>query len=423
MIPSGFISSLISERQLIRNEALIEVSSKWGSNQNIGGPVLYVPIEVDNYNTASKVTTKKINDYAKFLPNQLQINGTVEPEIRYRGIYKFVLYSSQINISGDFIIPDYSDLNLQNGVLKWNESTILIGITDMIGIKNTVNLNWNNKTINFSPGSKDRDFYASGLTANVKIDPSQTGKFNFNYTLNIKGSQELTFLPLGKDTTVKISSNWNNPSFQGAFLPEERNITDTNFDATWKILDMNRNFPQKWTGYIDVGAVNNSKFGVNFLIPIDTYKETNRAVKYIIIFVGLTFTIFFFVEIMNKKKIHPIQYLFIGFSLVIFYLLLISLSEQLNFAIAYVISAISIAVMISLYSLSIVKNKIFSISIGVKLCFLYGFLYVLLLNQDYSLLLGSVALFVILAIIMYFSRNIDWYNIELNESSTPKDDK
>lgn len=416
LIPSGFLLSLISERESIKNAGLAEVSSKWGASQNIGGPVIFVPVVSERIENEKKITT--VTDYVKILPESLSITSNVVPEIRYRGIYKYVLYSSKLNFNGNFDFAAMTNLKLYGSQLKWDDAIVQIGVSDMIGIKELVNLKWNNESLPFSPGIKNKDVFPSGLTANLKIasPPKPEEKFNFSFNLSIKGSEELSYLPLGKETVVKLESNWGNPSFSGAFLPESREITTTKFTATWKVLDLNRNYPQYWLGQVNQQDITTSKFGINFLIPVDAYKQTNRAVKYMLMFVSLTFIIFFFSEIMNKRKIHPIQYLLVGFSLVIFYLLLISISEHINFYIAYIISSISTVLVISLYSLSIFKAKKFSLLVGAQLSLLYGFLYVLLVNQDYSLLLGSLGTFVVIALLMYITRNIDWYSIDLKDS-------
>jgi inner membrane protein len=416
LIPSGFLLSLIGERESYKNEGLKEVSSKWGSTQNVGGPVIIVPIVSETVVKDTKVSS--VVDYVKILPSNLVVTGGVVPEVRYRGIYEYVLYSSKINFAGNFDFSGVGNLKLYNGNLKWEDATLQVGISDMIGIKELVNLKWGNTEYSFSPGVKNNDVFSSGLATSIKFsERPNDGKYPFSFDLNIKGSQELTFLPLGKETIVNLDSNWGNPSFSGAFLPEERLITQDNFKAKWKVLDLNRNYPQEWLGQINGQEITESKFGINFLIPIDAYKQTNRAVKYMIMFVGLTFIIFFFAEIMNKRKIHPVQYLLVGFSLVIFYLLLISISEHVSFYKAYFISSFFTVLVITLYSLSVFRARLFSIIVGTELVALYGFLFVLLLNQDYSLLIGSCGIFIVISLIMYFTRNIDWYGLDLKDNS------
>jgi inner membrane protein len=277
----------------------------------------------------------------------------------------------------------------------------------MKGIKDNIRLKWNDMQTQFSAGLISDDVFDSGVSTHVNVIPD--GINNFEIDLTLSGSESLTFLPLGKETNVNVTSNWGDPSFTGNFLPEERKITDTSFEASWKILDLNRNYQQSWIRKNNKVEIASSAFGLNFFVPMNGYTEVIRSVKYVLMFIGLTFTIFFLVEYLGKKRIHPIQYLLVGFSLVVFYLLLLSISEHLQFNLAYLISSASIILLIGLYSLSVLKSKMFAFFISLALAALYGFLYILLLNEDYSLLIGSIGIFVVLAVIMYFLRNINWY--------------
>lgn len=409
MLPSGLIMTLIDERKSLGNDALYEVSSKWGQQQSIGGPVLYIPVVKETVDIQKNVI--KNIEYLKVLPSFLDINGDIQPEIRYRGIYKFALYTTKIKFKGDFTVPSLAGLDLPEGEIKWDEAFLLFGVSDMKGIRDNIKLKWNEEDNEFSPGLKSKDIFGAGVTSSVKVKVNEKNTFEFD--LNIKGSEEITFLPLGKETTVMLKSKWGEPSFIGGFLPEERNVTKDGFDAKWKVFDLNRNYPQYWTEELVNEDIDASKFGIKFLVPIDEYKQTMRAVKYMIMFVGLTFIVFFFVEILNKRRIHPIQYLIVGFSLVLFYLLLLSISEHINFNIAYIISTIAVVLLIGLYSISVLGSKKMGACISIFLTLLYGFLYILLLNQDYSLLMGTTGLFIVLSTVMYLSRNIDWYEIDL----------
>ncbi len=244
-------------------------------------------------------------------------------------------------------------------------------------------------------------------------------------------------MPLGRNTQVNIRSDWPNPSFDGAFLPDERDVDESGFTARWEVLHLNRNFPQAWKGsqyrFTTPGASPSSpdnyyydrppvdvaqtvsteasgyRFGVNLLRPVDEYQKSMRSAKYAILFISLTFLVFFFVETLNRKRIHPIQYLLVGLALCIFYALLVAISEQLNFNLAFIVSSIAVTVLITLYCHSIFKQQKLTLFIGLLLVMLYGFVFTLLQLQDYALLIGSIGLFGILAVVMYFSRKIDWY--------------
>jgi inner membrane protein len=228
----------------------------------------------------------------------------------------------------------------------------------------------------------------------------------------------LKFVPVGKTTDIEISSVWNTPSFTGAFLPDERQINDSGFVAKWNILQLNRNFPQTWVN--NKYNIEESAFGVNLLLPVDQYQKSMRSAKYAIMFIALTFIIFLFVEILNKKRIHPVQYILVSFGLLLFYTLLLSLAEHIGFNLAYVISGAAIVGLITSYSQSIFKKTKLTLIMGGALSFLYIFLFVVLQLQDFALILGSIGLFIILAIIMYLSRKIDCYS-PISQEKNPEE--
>jgi inner membrane protein len=243
-------------------------------------------------------------------------------------------------------------------------------------------------------------------------------------------------LPFGKTTKVTIESPWGTPSFVGASLPDERQVTDKGFKAVWNELHLNRNYPQQGTGRF-IGIASNSvenydqnravvsspdgvgstkttgelesSFGVKLLLPVDEYQKTMRSTKYNLMFIVITFIAFFFVEILNRKRLHPIQYLLVGFAICLFYVLLLAISEHLSFNWAYLIGCVTILTLIIFYTQSVFKNTRITLIFNGILALLYGFFYSLLQLEDYSLLLGSVGLLVILAVVMYLTRNIDWY--------------
>jgi inner membrane protein len=307
------------------------------------------------------------------------------------------------------IRPDkISTLNIPKKDLRWTEAIITIGISDLRGIQELVQLNWNSRELMMDPGIETKDIFPSGISTKAEYTDQQT-EYNFSTNITLNGSGSLLFIPLGIETNVKCNSTWNNPSFTGNFLPDDRIINDTGFDAEWKILHLNRNFPQKWIG--SNFNIYSSEFGIKFLIPVDDYQKTMRTAKYAIMFISFTFLSFFLIELLNRKVIHPIQYLLIGFSLLVFYTLLLSLSEQMTFNIAYILAGMANILLISAYTRSILKNILQTLIILGVLVILYGYLYVVLQLQDYALLMGSIGLFIVLAILMFITRKIDWFSI------------
>jgi inner membrane protein len=407
MIPAGMIRSLITEREQTRDGAVAEISGKWGRCQTVAGPVLTVPYRRYEKDDKGKVVSSSV-ELAHFLPETLSVTGTMNPQVRYRGIYEAVLYNGKFHISGTFSKPDLRGLGLAPENMQWDEAYLALGISDMKGIKETIKVDWNGALISANPGIASTEVFSSGISARVGLD-SKTAAIPFSLDVDLNGSRELTFLPVGKETKVALSSKWSSPSFQGEFLPEKRSITKDGFAAEWKVLSMNRNYPQQWTGKNEKPAA--SAFGVSLLLPLDEYQKTMRTTKYALMFIGLTFASFFVIEILGNRAIHPIQYLLVGTALVLFYTLLLSLTEHLRFQYSYLIAGAGIVTLVSAYSWSVLASRLFAGVIATVVSVLYGFLYVLLQCEDYALLLGSIGLFGILGLFMYLTRKVDWFTV------------
>jgi len=418
LIPSAMIEELIYERENTQQEAVMEVSSKWSTQQTLTGPILSIPFyryvkQISKKDSAEKIV--QLKEHIHFLPEALSINGTLNPEKRNRGIYEIVVYNSNINFSGSFNNIDFKSYDINPKDIMFDKAFISVGIDDLRGIEKQILFNWNNESVSFNPGAVSNDIVISGINANINLDMKEKTAYEFSFDLDLKGSQKLHFVPIGKITDINLKSEWNNPSFNGAFLPDERFVDKKGFTAHWNILHLNRNFPQSWIGSNQ--SVKNSAFGVDLLLPVDNYQKSTRTIKYSILFIVLTFMVFFFVEILNKKFIHPIQYILVGFALIIFFSLLLAISEHIKFNIAYIISAISTLALVTAYVKSILKSNKIAFLISGVLTILYTFIFVIIQLQDYALLIGSIGLFIILALVMYFSRKIDWYNINLAENN------
>ncbi|HET6513187.1 MAG TPA: cell envelope integrity protein CreD [Candidatus Kapabacteria bacterium] len=410
LIPANMIDGLVDERQQTRNNAEQEVSSKWGYAQTVGGPILTVPYVVNELDSKMQVIGRR-TQFAHFIPSKLSIDGNMRPQVLHRGIYDVVLYGSDLQFTGAFAKPDFRQLGIADQDIMWDHAFVSLGIPDMRGIKETIHLKWNDSTLAFQSGLLSRDQFESGVSATLKggLIRADQEQHSFSFKLALNGSKQLNFIPLGRETSVKIASSWSNPSFDGNFLPETREITDKGFTASWRILDLNRNFPQQWIG--NSQSVAGSEFGVQLLLPVDNYQQTTRSVKYAAMFIGLTFLTFFLVEILNRMRVHPIQYLLVGFAIVLFYLLLLSFSEQFAFGTSYLIGSAGVVGMITLYMGAVFRSKQITMLVFGILSLLYGYLYVLLQMQDYSLMLGSVGLFLILGLVMYLTRKINWYEL------------
>ena len=329
------------------------------------------------------------------------------PEKRYRGIFEVVVYNSRLALDGVFPKPALGDLIPAGSTILWDKAMVQVGIPDLRGLKEQVSLAWDNQPAAvFDPGLTMSGVAASGIHAAVPLNDVDVAH-HFHIDVALQGSGSLFFTPVGKVTEVKLRSSWSDPSFNGAFLPDQKNISPAGFDAQWKVLNLNRNYPQAWGSDTDIDFAS-STFGVDFLVPVDNYQKSIRSVKYAIMFIGLTFLVIFFVEMRNTRRVHPFHYALIGLALVIFYTLLVSISEHISFNSAYAVSAAMTIGLTSLYARALFENRKMALLVGCTLTFLYGFLFTVLQLQDYALLIGSLGLFVILATVMYFSRKIDW---------------
>lgn len=409
MIPMAFIMELINEREALRQSAITEVSGRWANEQLVYGPILTVPF---NRQVTEDGKVKTIREEAHILPSLLEANARIEPQTLHRGIYEVVVYDSKVYFSGSFDgIANYLDGIEPNEVL-WDEAFLTIHISDLRGIKDKVLVNWRGNEIQVEPGTLIPGIISSGITVNnvLEQDPA-SDVYAFTFQLHLQGSRHLGFVPLGRETQVGISSGWRDPSFSGSFLPDSRTVNEEGFSATYKVLELNRNYPQFWTGNQNAGSLRSSAFGVDLLLPMNDYQKSMRSAKYALLAISLTFLTFFLVEIFNRKKVHPFQYILIGLALVLFYTLLVSISEHTSFDIAYIISSASVIAMIGLYARSILQNPGQAAILVFVLILIYTFVYITLQIQDYALLIGSLGLAAILAFTMYITRNINWYEL------------
>ncbi len=409
LIPLSMIGSLIDERVQYRNQAIHDINQSWADQQTIAGPVLTVE-EIVVKKSKDGETTKSRN-MLHMLPNDLIYECKVTPEIRNRGIYETVLYNAEIKIKGSFSKTDFIE-NLFDQNSSFSQF-VSINVSDMKGIKENISIKLNDKKYELVPGLRNKDVLQKGVHAFVDLENNTKAKFEID--LIIRGSQALNFIPVGKMTKVTINSDWNNPGFIGEFLPSERILTEDGFTAEWKVNHFNRDYPQVW--HNNQYNIFSSAFGVNLLLPVDEYQKTTRTTKYGIMIIILTFITFFMIEVFSKKVIHPIQYLFVGLALVIFYSLLLSISEYFLFHYSYLISSLLVLILISFYVRSIYSDSRIGFIISGVLIFFYGFMYVILQLQDLSLLLGNIALFIILAIIMLATRKINWFEVMNRKSN------
>ena len=411
LIPASMIKSIISERELLNQSVLNEVSQKWAGKQQINGPILTIPLIYEYEVEDDKIISK--TKYLYLLPEQLAITGKIEPEKLKRGIYEVVVYRSALQLSGQYNLKVKIDENNLKEI-KYDEAFLTVGISDLRGIEDQVTLNWGKQKLDVQPGSKLSEMVSSGISIDLPdLSEQINANIDFSFNLNLQGSQNLSFIPIGSTTKVNLSSTWSSPSFNGNFLPDNREVTDEGFSADWKILQLNRNYPQSWINKNMREEMQYSALGVDLIMPLDDYQKSMRSSKYAVMTIALIFLVFFLVEIMNGRKIHPFQYTLVGLALCLFYILLISISEHSNFNIAYLISAGITSLMILIYAKSVFKSGKFTGVLTATILGIYGFLFVTLQLADYALLMGSIGLALILGITMYFTRNINWYKLNM----------
>ncbi len=427
LIPLGMVRSVLNERLGRRNQAVTDITSSWGSDQKLVGPVLIVPYRYrakswkEQPAVGGKIEKVEVVEMlranAYFLPASLTVSGDINPMQLRRGIYHAVVYTGKLEFAGEFARPDFASLRIKPEDVSWEDALVAFAIPDLRGVKETLNLQWGEKSHPLLPGSKLGGFQSgvqAGVFANVGDVRGGEAPIPFRLALSLNGSGGLSFAPLGSKTTVKLTSSWPDPSFFGTFLPAERKVTRDGFEATWQVSYYGRNFPQQWTSQtpepcLTPSGVESSLFGVNFLSGIDAYRNTERAIKYGVLFIVLIFAAFFLFELLAALRIHPFQYAIVGAALCLCYLGLLSLSEFIPFGLAYLAAAGATTLLICFHSAKMLKSGGRTFIVAGLLAGIYGFLYVALQLQDYALLLGTGGLFAVLGAVIWFTRNIDWY--------------
>jgi inner membrane protein len=402
-VASLLVMGLVEERQSRAEEAKKEIAQGWGERQIIVGPLLIAEISV----------TQGVQSYlenAYVLPETLHYETILEPEVRSRGIFKSVVYTSRVKVSGEFSPDDMRTLT-SRGI---RTATLTVAITDTRGIERQFDLSWNGASFAFEPGPGFDARGSSGLHVTVPV--SGTASIPFAFELQLKGSEGISIAPLGTETTLLVASSWPTPRFVGASLPASRDIAKDGFTAEWRLSSLGRLYPSTWQGdKTDFLQLVESATGADLHSEIDAYDMVQRSVKYAILFIIITFAAFFLFDVLARVRVHPIQYLLVGSALALFYLLLLSLAEQIGFILAYLLATALTAFLVTAYSAFVLKSKRRALPIFALLAVLYAYLYFILSLEDYALLAGSVFLFLLLAAVMYLTRNTDWFSLGKKE--------
>jgi len=407
LVPMGMIESVITERGHLYRQANEEITASWGSGLLLTGPVLSLPyVETVGGGIGRSYETR----YKHLRPGAMVINASIDIEVRHRGIYKVPVYSADVLMHGRFMLAEVLATAEDTALFALEQGLVQIPVSNGRALKEPVQFSWDGAEVALRAhrdGSAEEAviFNAELPAASLDRDTVHT----FELRLMLAGSSELAFVSSSQAMAINIDANWAAPGFFGVHLPASYTIGDDVFTAAWEVNDFFTD-----PGHADSECIafhwiaGQPRFGVRLVQSVDTYQLVTRAAKYAVLFIGLTFLVYFFTEWFGKVALHPVQYLFVGMANCIFYLLLLSLAEHIRFGMAYLISASAATVLISLYSLSILKGRARAALVWVTLAGLYAYLYVTLQSEDYALLIGSIGLFVILGLIMYTTRNIDW---------------
>ncbi|MCU0404664.1 MAG: cell envelope integrity protein CreD [Chitinophagaceae bacterium] len=412
MIPALMVQDLVEERKNRQQEVIAEVSSKWADPQILTGPYLSVPYSQTVVAADGKTTV--IGKTMIILPELLEVKGNIEPQFKRRSIYKVALYKSDLTLKGHFLLKDATPSS--DETIHWEKALLCIGLSDTRGIEAQPLANFMDSNYSFGAGMPGNMLGTKGASVPVNLSaltPEQ--QINFNIPIMLRGSETFQVVPIGKTTSVHLTSPWASPSFTGKFLPEFT-LDEKGFDAGWNVLHFNRDFPQIWKN--QSFKAEEFSFGFSLLQPTDHYAKTMRSVKYAILFIGLTFGFFFLLEALKGHRVHPVQYILTGIALVIFYSLLLSFGEIIDFNIAYAIAALSTTGLITMYGKHLFATWKNAAMLGGFLGGLYAFIFILIQLEDTSLLAGSIGLFALVAIAMHLSRKIKWYATEEEKETT-----
>ncbi|MDH3439220.1 MAG: cell envelope integrity protein CreD, partial [Gammaproteobacteria bacterium] len=411
LIPLAMTRDVIHDRSRVHQEARSEIMRSWGGSQLISGPILVVPYVKVHLDPYMDRTEKPGEVY--FLPEELSFETELETEIRYRGIHEVPVYTANMTVSGRFAAPDLSNLGIEDAEIEWARAYIALPVSDARAIRNAPEISIAGQNIRFEAGGTPIHGFSPQIVAvlsDVLDDSARSAAIEYSIDLDVGGTGSLQFLPIGNLTNVEIRSSWQSPSFSGNHLPETREIRDDGFEATWRVSSLSRALPARWTSknfQSDIAQM--SAFGIDLFQPVGLYQLSDRATKYGILFIGLTFVAYFLFEVLVRLRLHPLHYLLVGFGNVLFYLLLLSFSEHIGFGGAYLLSSLASTSLVTTYSSSILGSRQRAMLVAAMLVCLYGFLYLTLNAESYAMLAGSIGLWVSLALVMYLTRNIDWY--------------
>lgn len=404
-VPTCMIGQLAFERRETRAAAAHEVTQTWGAPQQLGGPFLAVPFRIKGKDKDGKPIDVE-SGTVLVIPERLDVQAQAQVETRRRGLYEVPLYRTTLKLTGRFNAPLAGIGSLvPRDALLWPQAQLVVRLSDVHALEQVSPLRWGDAQHDFQGGGAP---LGNGLHARLP-DESGSAPVSFAIDLAVRGSDRFFFTPGARNTRATLASNWPHPKFTGAWLPDEREIGDAGFRATWSVTSLAGGLPSAWkAGHVGDGALDAMGFGTELLFPVDPYRMSERTLKYDLLFLGLTFVAVWLFEMVTGRRVHPMQYLLVGAALCVFYLLELSLAEHFGFVTAYTVAAAAVTAQVALYARSVFRRGWAALGLAAVIAGLYALLYLLLGAEDYALLIGSATVFVVLSAVMFLTRRIEW---------------
>lgn len=409
LIPLGMLKSVLRERQSYRDQVETDVLYSWGGSSTWAGPVLRIPFDdyVDRIRIKDDGSEERYQDLYRsaiyILPKESNITMNLRSEIRTRAIYNIPLYHSEMHFRGVF--NDFDLPPIENGRRDYHldRAEIILSTTDISGLSSISDFHWNSSVSVFQPDSNS-ELLSQQVVAPIDLSRTLDG-FDYSMDLSFQGGRRLQIVPAAQNFQMELQADTSSLGYIGRYLPNWHDQGETTFDALWEINYLSTNIPAQWEEGTSL-SLTQSSFGMSMVDRVSLYLKNERAQKYGLLFLVVPFLTFFMFEMLDKKKIHALQYFLAGFSNVVFYLLLLSLSEHWGFNLAYLAAAGAASMLISLYSFAILGSRGKTWIVPLILIGCYSYLFTVLQSEDYALLLGSLGLLLALAVVMFLTRKL-----------------
>lgn len=408
-IPLMQVRGLVGERQQLRTDAISQIAQGWGGKQVLGGPVLVVPT-LRQVAAEGQATPRWQAGSASMLADALKLDVAMAVTTRSYGIYTAPVFVATVKLGAQFRAQDIAEYrHASDAPWQGGKAELRLPIGDLRGLQEISDLRVNGQPARFE-SSADRLGGWPNVVVPIDLDVLGDQPIDVQISLKLAGTEALQMLPLARGTDVTMRAPWSDPSFIGAALPLEHAIDASGFSAHWRLLDLNRSYGQHWTdGDAMTAALQASTFGVQLYQPVDVYQRNVRAGKYGLLFIAMTFVAFFLFEVLKRLRVHPVQYLLVGAALATFYVVLLALSEQIGFGLAYALAAAAVVVLVGGYAMAVLHARRAGLLLGGVLGLIYAMLYGLIAAEQYALLIGALVLLAMVALMMYLTRRIDWY--------------